>query len=65
MLLVLNPSLDLENYKNINNPKARKTVLEKIEQLDLVDIWREQNKDSRKFTWWKRNPKQQARLDFF
>ena len=52
--LVLNPSMDLENYKNANNPQSRKIVLEQMENLNLIDAWREINQDIYKYTWWKK-----------
>ena len=63
--LVLDPSVDLENYKHINNPKAREEVLKYLEYFNLFDIWRDMNIKEKKYTWWKKNPRQQARLDFF
>ena len=39
--LVLNPDLDIKNYININNPKAREKVLDICEEFNLIDVWRE------------------------
>lgn len=63
--LVLNPEIDCFNYVNINNPKARKTVLQLIENKNMVDCFREHNPDIKRFTWRKKKPLKQARLDFF
>ena len=63
--LVLDPSRDYDNYKHVNNPKARDAVDHLMEDLQLSDIWRELNPDCRRFTWRRNNPLQQARLDFF
>ena len=63
--LVLNPDKDTHNYKHINNPNARKTVLDMISQFDLLDIYRYQNPNKHRYTWRKRRPLKQARLDFF
>lgn len=63
--LVLNPDIDCFNYVNINNPKARDTVLSIILEHNLIDCWREQNLESRQYTWFKRNPVKKARLDMF
>lgn len=63
--LVMDPSRDYQNYKHINNPKSRDVVDEIIDSLDLNDIWRELNPESRRFTWRRVNPFQQSRLDFF
>ena len=62
---VLDPDLDYYNYKSINNVKARDKVLEIISTKYLLDPFREQNPEQKKFTWRKKNPCKQARLDFF
>ena len=38
--IVLYPSKDTDNYKSINNPKACTAVLNMMEQLDLIDVYR-------------------------
>ena len=63
--LVLDPVLDYDNYKNINNKKARQKLLDIIEEKHLLDPFRELHPDCRRYTWRKRTPRQQARLDFF
>lgn len=62
--LVLNPLLDTENYRNVNNPKARDKVLELMKDLQLVDYYRILNPSKKVFTWRKRNPLKQGRLDY-
>ena len=63
---VLDPDLDYNNYLYINNPKARKVILDYIEEENLLDVWRVSNEDSRKYTWHRLNPViKQARLDFY
>ena len=34
-------------------------------ELDLVDIWRDHNPNIQQFTWRRKHPLKQARLDFF
>ena len=64
--LVTDPSIDTENYKNINNPNARSEVLHFIKDMDYMDAWRFLNEEKRGFTWKRLNPeKKQARLDYF
>lgn len=63
--LVLNPCIDCSDYKNINNPKARKVLLEYIEMNNVIDPFREIQPQLKRYTWRKRNPLKQARLDFF
>ena len=64
----MDPDLDTENYKHVNNPKARivvKDLLEEQEYMD-ADAWRFLNEDKKEFIWKKLNPvRNQARLDFF
>ena len=63
--LVLNPDLDSYNYKHINNPRARQMVLNMMSEFDLCDVFRQFNPDRRRYTWRRKNPVKQARLDFF
>ena len=63
--LVLNPNLDYHNYRNINNKKAQEKVLEIMEDINLIDIWREINPELLRYTWRRTRPLQQSRLDFF
>ena len=63
--LMLDKELDSMNYKNLNNPKSRMEVLKMIEILNLKDIFRENNPNLKRFTWRKKNPIKQARLDYF
>ena len=63
--LVMDPALDYDNYKHINNPQAKKAVEDMTVELSLTDIWRETNPESKRYTWRRPNPIQQSRLDFF
>ena len=63
--LVLDPNKDSFNYTNINNPKARKATLEIMNELDLLDIYRTLHINTRRYTWRRKNPLKQARLDYF
>ena len=64
--LILNPELDSENYKHINNPRARDEIIKIIDENGYIDVWRVQNENKKKFTWRRLNPdKKQSRLDFF
>lgn len=62
--LVLNPSIDTENYKGISNPKARDKLLEIMSDLQLSDYFRILNPSKRVFTWRKKTPFKQGRLDY-
>lgn len=63
--LVMDPNLDYDNYKHVNNPKAKIAVEKMMSDLELNDVWRESNLECRRFTWRKNSPLQQSRLDFF
>ena len=66
--LLINPEIDCLNYKNVNNPNARFEVLRLMNDLNLFDVWREENEDEKVFTWRRRNKMgdiQMGRLDFF
>jgi exonuclease III len=63
--LVFDPVDDYDNYINVNNPKARENVEHMINDLNLTDIWRENNPQVKRFTWRRSSPVKQSRLDFF
>ena len=63
--LTLDPLQDSLNYNNINNPRARSKVIEKMTELETVDIFRLTYPKSKRYTWRKKNPVKQARLDYF
>lgn len=57
--------LDCHNYVKENNPKNRIEIQNLKNKFNLVDPWRVNNPTSKKFTWTRRNPTKQARLDYF
>ena len=62
----MNETLDIENYVNINNPRARNAVLNIMEENGYIDVFRILNENQKKFAWRRINPVQkQARLDFY
>ena len=66
--LLLDPPLDGHNYKHINNPNARQEVLKMMTELNLYDVWREENGDKKAYTWRRKlkpSTIQMGRLDFF
>lgn len=63
--LVISPEKNYFSYLHLNNPKARDKVLAIMIEFDLIDCWREEHIDEKTFTWLKKNPLKQARLDFF
>ena len=63
--LTLNPKLDSYNYVTINNPRSRTILLDIINRLNLADAYQYFHPISKCFTWRRRNPLKQSRLDYF
>ena len=63
--LVLNPEMDCHNYKTINNPHARARLIDIISEQNLVDTFRLLHLSTRRYTWRRKTPIKQARLDYF
>ena len=63
--LVLNQGLDTYNYKHLNNPNSRQKVLKIMQQNELSDLYRYFHPETRRYTWRRKNPLKQARLDMF
>ena len=58
---------ELDRYGSSVNPKPNATisVLNLIEEFDLIDIWRNNHPYDKKYTWFKRKPRLAcSRLDF-
>ena len=63
--LVQDYDLDTVGYLHHNNPNAREKVLSMKEELELIDPWRGQNPEKKRYTWRSGRPLKQSRLDFF
>ena len=66
--LLLNPDVDGKNYKHVNNPNSRQKVLKLMNDLNLYDVWREENGDKKTYTWRRKlrsGQIQMGRLDYF
>lgn len=63
--LVLDPSIDSQNYVNVNNPNSREKVIEMMSTYNLLDCWRDINAEQIAFTWTRSNSNKRARLDYF
>ena len=63
--LVLDVKLD--RYNSVyNNHKSLEVVNDYMEELDLCDIWRISNPETKRYSWYKRKPEISAsRIDFF
>ena len=64
--MIKNAKLDKEGgILGTSHPKVLTEVEEIQINLDLGDIWRDQNPLDKRFTWRRRNPSISCRLDFF
>ena len=63
--VVQNFSLDCSNYSQLNNKKAHETLSQIRNMYSLLDPFREINPSVKRYTWRKKNPLKQARLDYF
>ena len=63
--LVMDQKLDTCNYSNVNNPKAKQALLQIIKDKRLIDIFRHFYPGTKRYTWRRRKPIKQARLDYF
>ena len=63
--LVLDIEKDKKNGIARTHQNALKVVQNAMENLDLCDVWRIFNPDTKRFTWRQRQPDIHCRLDFF
>ena len=63
--LILDPLKDCYNYKHLNNPRARNILIELMNSCGFSDAFRYENNDLVRYTWRRKNPVRQARLDYF
>ena len=62
--LALDPSLDTYRYKHINNPKSRELLLQLMNTCNMTDVFRYLHKETKRYTWRRKRPMQQAHLDY-
>ena len=63
--LVLKPHMDCHNYKTTNNPRTHARLIDMISEQNLIDTFHLLHPSSRRYTWHRKTPIKQARLDFF
>ena len=54
--ILSDPEMDSFNYLHINNPRARRVILNLIDDEAFKDPWRIMNENLRKYTWRRNNP---------
>ena len=63
--LVLNPEIDCNNYKQVNNPRSRNFLINLMKEKNFVDIYRQTYPNVKRYFWRRTIPMKQARLDYF
>ena len=63
--IALDPAIDTNNYLHVNNPNARNAVIDLMSNFNLIDGFRMFHKNTRRYTWRRKNPLRQSRLDYF
>ena len=63
--VVQNSTIDCYNYSNTNNKKALEKITEIKSDCCLIDPFREAYPILRRYTWRRKTPLKQARLDYF
>ena len=57
--------MDTYNYIKENNPISSKILKDFMKRHNLINIWRKNNPDKKKFTWFRPSPQKAGRLDYF
>ena len=63
--MVLDLNKDKKGGRSKTHSNSVKTLQSIITELSLVDAWRVLNPDISRYTWRRKNPEIQCRLDFF
>ena len=58
--LIIDPELDCENYKHVNNPKARAVVKDLLDELEIMDAYRLINEEEKRFHMEKTKPREKT-----
>ena len=56
---------DIYNYSKLRNPLASQTINDFKFKTGLIDVWRIQNLNRKRFTWRSEKPCKASRLDYF
>ena len=55
----------LDVYKSrFRSTEAARILIDMLNDMDLIDVWRDRNRTSRRYTWRRLNPLQQSRIDY-
>lgn len=61
----LNPGLDRSSGIDTSHSKSRQTIQHFMEELDLIDIWRDMNPKGLKYSCYSGTHKSYSRIDYF
>ena len=61
---VLNSELDRKNTNAYNNDKSARVIKQYLTDNLLEDVWRSQNPTTRRYSWYRKRPRQYSRIDF-
>ena len=57
--------LDRYNYNRVRNLQSNSIIKDHLSKHNLIDIWRVQNSERKRYTWKSTNPCKRSRLDYF
>ena len=63
--IALDQSLDTFGYTSVNNQNAKNTLKDNIENLGLLDVFRENHPNKKRYSWRQFGGTKRARLDYF
>ena len=61
--VTINPYMDNLHYAQVRNVLAREKLKEMMEQHGFIDVFRQLNRNKKRFTWFSESGRQRARLD--
>ena len=62
--VLMNMALDYFGSRIVTKTKSRDVLMGIMDKFDLIDIWRKRNPNKKQFTFRKKNPVVQTRLDY-
>lgn len=62
--VIMNHNLDYMGASNISKSKYRDSLLDFLDKLDLIDVWRKRHPNKKEFTFRQKQPLVQSRLDY-
>ena len=63
--IALDQDLDTFGYTSVNNQNSRDTLKDSMENLGLIDVYRENHPNEKRYSWRQFGGTKRARLDYF